>query len=946
MLSIRSNIDEVKKFLPSTLSIAAVNADKLCVVSGCTREIEEFSKVMDQKDIPNKLLATSHAFHSSMMTPVLDTFKDEVEKTQLNPPRLRMVSTVTGQWLKDVEAVDPQYWTDHLRKTVQFADASKTILSLKNPILLEVGPGRTLVTLVRQRKEGRSATALASLPAPKNNEGAYPALLNVLGELWLNGLEPDWKAFYKGQLRKKVRLPGYVFDRRPCWVEPLSEQRPMLSALPSLQIEEEEFNENTNQTKPMRKTVILQKISEIIDNASGIDVEGDDYNLSFLELGLDSLILTQFALTCKKEFGTPITFRQLNEDFNSPERLASYLDESLPEDQFAPPAASQNIEYTTNPLQSPAVNGNFVQTENQNSALGLISQQIQLLGKQIELLQGSGQPEAPKPLMAAQANGVEQHVAKTNTEEDTRTAEEKKEHGKPFGASPKIDRSATGMDAKQETFLQELTKRYNKKTEGSKTYTQKHRSKMSDPRVVSGFKPLTKELVYPLVIQKSSGNRLWDLDGNEYIDALNGFGSCIFGHQPDFIKEALKKQVDLGYEVGPQHPLAGEVCELLCEFTGHDRAALCNTGSEAVLGTMRIARTVTGRSLIVAFTGSYHGINDEALVRGSKKLRTFPAAPGIMPKSVENMLILDYGTEESLNIIKERAHELAAVLIEPVQSRRPEFQPLEFLREVREITEKSKTALIFDEVITGFRSHPGGAQALFGIKADLATYGKVFGGGLPIGAILGKKEYMDALDGGFWQFGDDSFPEVGVTYFAGTFVRHPLALAATKASLMYMKQRGPDLQTRLNTMTENLARELNLEFLNRGLPMEINHFSSLWRLKFKEEVPYSELLFVLMREKGVHIWDGFPCFLTEPYSEEDIAFLIKSFIESIEELTAVGIFEAKPTTQSRSNGKKTSLADLNKPPIPGARMGRDESGNPAWYIADKTKEGKYVKIEL
>ena len=158
---------------------------------------------------------------------------------------------------------------------------------------------------------------------------------------------------------------------------------------------------------------------------------------------------------------------------------------------------------------------------------------------------------------------------------------------------------------------------------------------MSDPRVVTGFKPVTKELVYPIVVDKSSGSRLWDIDGNEYLDVLNSFGACLFGHQPDFIKEAIHDQVERGFEVGPQHPLAGEVCELLCEFTNQDRAALCNTGSEAVLGAMRIARTVTGRSLIVAFSTSYHGINDEVIVRGSKKLKSFPAASGILPEAVQ-----------------------------------------------------------------------------------------------------------------------------------------------------------------------------------------------------------------------------------------------------------------------------------------------------------------------
>src|SRR5690606_20704345 len=131
-------------------------------------------------------------------------------------------------------------------------------------------------------------------------------------------------------------------------------------------------------------------------------------------------------------------------------------------------------------------------------------------------------------------------------------------------------------------------------------------------------------------------------------------------------------------------------------------------------------------------------------IRGTKKLKSFPGAPGIMPEAVQNMLILDYGTEESLRIIRERANELAAVLVEPIQSRRPEFRPIEFLKEVRKITEESGSALIFDEVISGFRFHPRGAQGLFGITADIGTYGKVAGAGISIGIIAGKKRFLDA----------------------------------------------------------------------------------------------------------------------------------------------------------------------------------------------------------
>ncbi|MCO4821681.1 MAG: aminotransferase class III-fold pyridoxal phosphate-dependent enzyme [Flavobacteriaceae bacterium] len=568
-------------------------------------------------------------------------------------------------------------------------------------------------------------------------------------------------------------------------------------------------------------------------------------------------------------------------------------------------------------------------------------------------MQGNGNHIPPKtqvptkaivtPSVKIQSNS--QSVSPLIGTNDNRTEEEKKEHEKPFGASPKIDKQSTDLSNDQQLFLKNLITSYNLKTAKSKAYAQHHRKKMADPRVVTGFKPLTKELVYPLVIEKSSGNKLWDLDGNEYMDILNGFGACLFGHQPDFIKEALHHQVEQGFEVGPQHPLAGEVCEMLCEFTGHDRAALCNTGSEAVLGAMRIARTVTGRSLIIAFSRSYHGINDEVIVRGSKKLRTFPAAAGILPGAVQNMLILDYGTEESLAIIKERAHEIAAVLVEPVQSRRPEFQPIEFLKEVREITKASETILIFDEIITGFRMHPGGAQALFGIKADVATYGKVIGGGMSIGAIAGNKRCMDALDGGFWEFGDDSFPEVGVTYFAGTFVRHPLALATAKASLTYMKNKGIALQDGLAALSERVGNELNSYIKSNNLPLEVVHYRSLWKLIFLEEVPYGELFFVLMREKGFHIWDGFPCYMTEAFTDYDIDELIRNAILTIEELIAVGVFKSEINAVVSKALPKYLTKELNTPPVPNAKLGFDEKGNPSWYSKSK-KNGELVKIEL
>ncbi|HSX63117.1 MAG TPA: aminotransferase class III-fold pyridoxal phosphate-dependent enzyme [Pseudoxanthomonas sp.] len=529
-------------------------------------------------------------------------------------------------------------------------------------------------------------------------------------------------------------------------------------------------------------------------------------------------------------------------------------------------------------------------------------------------------------------------VAAPAADEEAAVAHTRYDVKKAFGAIARIDAAgSTELNQHQRSRLDGFMQRYLARTPKSREYTQQHRGHMADPRVVTGFRPLTKEIVYQIVIERSKGSHVWDIDGHEYVDALNGFGTSLFGWQPEFVTEAVKRQLESGYEIGPQHPLAGDVAKLVCELTGHERAALCNTGSEAVLGAMRIARTVTGRETIVLFSGSYHGINDEVIVRGTKKLRAVPAAPGILRNTAENVLVLDYGTPETLQIIRERAHELAAVLVEPVQSRRPDFQPVEFLQEVRRITAEAGAALIFDEVITGFRSHPGGAQALFGIKADLATYGKVVGGGFPIGVMAGKREFMDALDGGFWQYGDASVPTVGVTYFAGTFVRHPLTLAAAKASLEHMKHEGAALQQRLNDRTAAMAEEINAFCEQAGAPVRIKHFASLWRTHFDEDHPLQDLLFAMMRSRGIHILDNFPCFFTTAHSEADFKTIIQAYKDSVLELQEAELLPRKAATSR-------TVMDGDKPAVPGARLGRDPEGRPAWYVPNPDNPGQYLKV--
>jgi glutamate-1-semialdehyde aminotransferase len=638
------------------------------------------------------------------------------------------------------------------------------------------------------------------------------------------------------------------------------------------------------------------------------------------------------------------------DEYATLDTLAAFIDSQLPADAFpdetpaAQPAASAPTAVPA-PTSAPMPAFNPAQftgpTTNQSAVEQLVAQQLQLMAQQLALLGGAAPatpaatPEPAKPVLET-AVPPPPPTAPVNGAAKTKPEETKPKKMQPFGAIARINTENTDdLSQAQQEYLQKFIERYNTFTARSKSFTAEHRPHHADPRVVTGFKPALKELIYPIVVERSEEVYFQDLDGNKYIDVLNGFGSNFLGYGHPAIKEAIHRQTDLGYELGPQQVLTGETAKLVCEFTNMDRAGFCNTGSEAVMGCMRIARTVTGRRLIAIFSGSYHGIFDEVLVRGTKKLRSLPAAPGVMPSTVENVLVLDYGTEESLQILRERASELAAIMVEPIQSRRPDFQPREFIQECRQICDENGCALIFDEVITGFRMGPGGAQEHYGIQADIASYGKVAGGNMPIGIIAGKREWMDALDGGGWEYGDDSVPEVGVTYFAGTFVRHPFAMASTHAALSYLKEQGPELQKRINGMTARLVEELNSYFEAVQVPMEIRSFSSLFKLFWKEEVPYSELYFYLMRLNGIHIYDGFPCFLTAAFTDEHVNIVIDAFKRSTAELQANGFLPAPPAAET---------AAANQPPVPGARLGRDANGNPAWFVADPERPGKYLQV--
>ncbi len=994
MLSVRASADALRDRLPQRLSIAAENGPSATVIAGTQEDVATFAAELEREGTPARRLQASHAFHSWMMDPVLDAFDAAVREVPLAAPRIPIISSRTGRILRDAEATDPSYWVRHLRETVRFSSAVQTALEGARALFLEVGPRHSLSTLVRQHRapwpdEPVPPTVATLADGPFSERDAFAL---AVGQLWMFGVDADRAPETD---RRRVRLPTYPFERVRCWLDAAPAASSAVRAAPAVPVPVSiSDSERLRMSQPVvvapplppdRRTPLLAKLRTMFEDIGGIDLAGADPSMSFVELGLDSLVLTQAAIKLKRTFAVRISFRQLMEQYRSLDGVAAFLEgelpaESLPAAETAAPtnaSATESGAVATSPeawtgVPVPVASGPVASVTGAEQwsanvppmgasaasfAQQVIQQQLAIMQQQLALLGGStaaggpmdtavasptppvSAPPAPQLAASVPATVEQPSVADSNgAGDDAALAHTRYDVTKAFGAIARIHtRPTSELSERQARRLEAFVRRYVARTQASKSYTQAHRPHLADPRVVNGFRRPTKEICYQVVVKKSKGSRMWDLDDNEYVDVLSGFGMSLFGWQPDFVNEAVKQQIDDGHDIGPQHPLAGEVAELVCELTGFDRAGLCNTGSEAVMGAIRIARTVTGRDLVVMFSGSYHGIFDEVLVRGTRRGSAVPAAPGILQNAVENILVLDYGTPESLEIIRSRAEEIAAVLTEPVQSRRPEHQPIAYLKELRRITAEHGVVLIFDEVITGFRAHPRGVQGLFGVTADLATYGKVVGGGYPIGIIAGKREFMDALDGGTWQFGDDSIPTVGVTYFAGTFVRHPLALAACRAVLLHLKEQGPALQDALTVRTSAMAEEMNAAARAVGAPLEIRHFASLWRIAFTEEHPLQDVLWAMMRNRGIHILDNFPCFLTTAHSDDDIARVIAAFKEALTEMIASEFLPGHVEVT-------TSTADATDPPVPHARLGRDRDGSPAWFVPDPDAPGQYLKL--
>jgi glutamate-1-semialdehyde 2,1-aminomutase len=360
----------------------------------------------------------------------------------------------------------------------------------------------------------------------------------------------------------------------------------------------------------------------------------------------------------------------------------------------------------------------------------------------------------------------------------------------------------------------------------------------------------------PRFFERGSGAYLWDTDGKRYIDYVGSWGAAILGHAHPAVVAAVQRAAGNGLSFGAPTAAELEIAETLCRLVPSiEQVRLVSSGTEATMSAIRLARGFTGRSRIIKFEGCYHGHADALLVKAGSGALTFgqPSSAGVPVEVTAHTMVLDYNDVAGVrDAFEEHGSEIAAVIVEPVAGNMNLILPRpNFLTALRELCSRHGAVLILDEVMTGFRAHPGGAQALYGIRPDLTTLGKIVGGGLPLGAFGGRRDIMQQI------------APVGPVYQAGTLSGNPVAVAAGLATLLVVQ--SPGLHEALARSTRNLTRGLTSAAETAGVPFSAQAVGGMFGFYFRRHPPqtFAEVMesdreafnrfFHLMLDRGVYL---------------------------------------------------------------------------------------------
>ena len=403
---------------------------------------------------------------------------------------------------------------------------------------------------------------------------------------------------------------------------------------------------------------------------------------------------------------------------------------------------------------------------------------------------------------------------------------------------------------------------------------------------------------YPLFIRESKGSRVWDVDGNAYIDMTMGYGPHLLGHAPDVIVEAIREAAGRGIQWGLQHPYQEELARLLVDASPcAERVIFGNSGTEATMWAIRAARAYSGKKKVAIFDGSYHGSHDYVLlVADPESPRAAPVAvprgAGVPQETVDQIIMLPYRHEAAYELIRKHKDELALVMLEPVQSSNPRLDCGDFVRGVAEACRDADVLFLMDEVVTGFRLGYGGGQELFDVRPDLATYGKALGGGMPMGAVAGRNEVMEVFRT------DIERPQGEQAVFAGgTFGGNPLAMAAGVAALTYMNEH-PEIYPYLQREGERFATAVNDFLLEEEFPAQLQNAASMFYLQFQRgridsvrDIEHSSEIerrardyYTILLKNGVLVPGVHFSLISTAHSPEDIDTMIDAFTKSFLEM--------------------------------------------------------------
>jgi acyl transferase domain-containing protein len=874
------------------IDIAAVNSPSQTVISGPRSALTAASALLASRGMRVVPLNVSRAFHSSLLNPALEPLRSVAEGLRYRNPTLAMVSTVTGA-RAGAELANAGFWVDQVRKPVLFRQAAEVMAREGVQACFELGPDAVLLPHIASVA---TQTRLSLHPSLRRGHGEVATFLEAVAGCYRMGGDLNWRALWPAR-GAYVSLPTYPWQRNSYW--PISEAQLQTtnpaSPRPS-QASEAPATPQPHAAVGGTREAIVSRLREFLAMQLRVPSAAVSSQIPFVEMGADSIVFLEAAHMIEKAFGLTLATHQLFGELNTLDALATFIEQN--------PVARTPVRAAATVYPSPRQEEAPVEAAGlpaHNSALkAVIDEQLRLMSRQLDLLASQAAPlparieaakSSPEPritgLNGGEAGTSDRAVAIVSTTETTHVARQ--------------------LSQQQKTHIDSFAASYVARTRGSRQHALSSHRVLADRRIVAGFTFETKELQYPIVGASAAGSRLQDVDGNDYIDVSMGFGVHLFGHQPEFIRRALERQLAQGFQIGPQAQLAGKVAQAIVDCTHLDRVTFCNSGTEAVMTALRLARATTGRSKVLLFKGSYHGHFDGtlALARHDTQGRAIPMAPGVTQGAVEDVIFGDYGDTTALESIDKLGAELAAVLVEPVQSRHPELQPRAFLHELRALTRRHGIALIFDEVITGFRLARGGAQEFFGVEADLATYGKLLGGGMPIGVVAGREQYIDRIDGGRWTYGDHSAPSVPTTFFAGTFSKHPLTMAASLEVLEQLTRRGAALYTRLDGLTAQLANRLNTFFEQDAVPLRVAHCGSIFRIapagalssvSYLHEPLDLSLFYHHMIHRGVYFWEGRTGFLSDAHTEADIAAVADAVESSVAALRAGGFLFATPRT--------------------------------------------------